>query len=183
MNNVEADGQLAALLKEYADMFESTTGSIKGHVAHLYFKPGALFKLNKAWPVPFAYRPLVEEELERLVQVGVLTPVDIAEFTTTPLVVVPKPNGRVRFCGDFKVSVNPHLNSQQYPMPTCYEVFQTLAGGKHFTKLDLADAYLQLEMDEESRRYVVFTTHKGLYRVNRFAFGLACAPAIFQAVI
>ena len=68
-------------------------------------------------------------------------------------------------------------------MPTCDEVFQTLAGGQHFTKLDLADAYLQLELDEESRRYVVYTTHKGLFRVNRLAFGLACAPAIFQAVI
>ena len=38
-------------------------------------------------------------------------------------------------------------------------------------------------MDEESRRYLVLTTHKGLFRVNRLAFGLACAPSIFQAVI
>lgn len=68
-------------------------------------------------------------------------------------------------------------------MPNCDEVFQKLAGGQHFTKLDLADANLELELDEESRRYVVITTHKGLYRVNRLAFGLACAPAIFQAVI
>lgn len=102
---------------------------------------------------------------------------------TTPLVVFPKPNGRVRVCGDFKVSVNPYLNVQQYPMPTCDEVFQKLAGGQRFTKLDLADAYLQLEMDEESKRYLVFTTHKGLYRVNRLAFGLSCAPTIFQSVI
>ena len=183
VNNVDAEDRLAALLNEFADVFEPSTGSIKSHTAHLYFKPGAVFKMNKARPVPFAYRPLVEEELDRLVKQGVLSPVEVAEFTTTPLVVVPKPNGRVRICGDFKVSVNPHLNVQQYPMPTCDEVFQMLAGGQHFTKLDLADAYLQLELDDESRRYVVFTTHKGLFRVNRLAFGLACAPAIFQAVI
>ena len=183
VNNIDADDRLASLLKEFEDVFAPTSGSIKGHVAHLHFKPDSVFKMNKARPVPYAYRPIVEEELERLVQQGVLTPVEVAEFTTTPLVVVPKPNGRVRLCGDFKVSVNPHLNVQQYPMPTCDEVFQTLAGGQHFTKLDLADAYLQLELDEESRRYVVYTTHKGLFRVNRLAFGLACAPAIFQAVI
>ena len=52
-------------------------------------------------------------------------------------------------------------------MPTCDEVFQKLRGGQQFTKLDLADAYLQLELDEESRRYTVFTTHKGLFRVNQ----------------
>ena len=183
VNNVDANSQLTALLKEFNDVFEPSTGFMKGHVGHLYFKPDAVFKMNKPPPVPYAYRPLVKEELERLVQEGVITPVDVAEYTTTPLFVVPKSNGRVRDCGDFKVSVNPHLNVQQYFMPTCDEVFQKLAGGQCFTKLDLADAYLQLEMGEESRRYLVFTTHKRLYRVNRLAFGLACAPAIFQSII
>ena len=139
--------------------------------------------MNRSRPVPYAFRPAVESELERLQLQGIIMPVDVAEYTNTPLVVVPKQNGAVRICGDFKVSVNPHLNVQNYPMPTCDEVFQKLCGGQHSTKLDLADAYLQLELDEESRRYTVFTTHKGLFRVNRLAFGLACAPAIFQSVI
>ena len=74
--------------------------------------------------MPYVYRQAVEDELERLSQQDVITPVDEAKFTTTPIVVVPLPNGTVRLCGDFKVSVNPHLNIQQYPMPTCDEVFQ-----------------------------------------------------------
>ena len=98
--------------------------------------------------MPYAYRQAVEDELERLSQQGVITAVNVAEFTTTPLVVVLKPNGTVTLCGDFKVSVNPHLNIQQYPMPTCEEVFQKLAGGLQFTKVDLSDAYLQLELDD-----------------------------------
>lgn len=61
--------------------------------------------------------------------------------------------------------------------------FPTLAGGQHFSKIDLADAYLQLELDEESCCQVVFTTHKGLFRVNYLTFRLACAPVIFKAVI
>ena len=182
INAINSEERLSELLREFIDVFESSTGCIKGYTGHLYFKEGAQFKINKARPLPYAHRPLVEE-LSRLVKAGVLTPIDVAEFTTTPLVVVPKSNGGIRICGDFKVSVNPHLHVQQYPMPTCNEVFQKLVGGRRFTKLDLADAYLQLEMDEESRRYLVYTTHKGLYRVNRLAFGLACAPAVFQSVI
>ena len=139
--------------------------------------------MNKPRQVPNAYRSLVEAQLERLAQQGVLTPVDVAEYRTTLLVIVPRPNGHVRVCGDFKVSINPHLNIQQYPMPTCDEMFQRLAGGQCFTKLALADDYLQLEMDKKSRRYLVFTAQKGLYRVNRLAFCLVCAPAIFQSVI
>ena len=183
VNSIDSNEQLSALLDEYADVFATATGCIRGHKAHLYFKDGAQFRMNKCRPVPYAFQPAVEKELERLQSQGIISPVDMAEFTTTPLVVVQKPNGAVRICGDFKVSVNPHLNVQHYPMPTCAEVFQKLRGGQHFTKLDLADAYLQLELDEESRRYTVFTTHKGLFRVNRLAFGLACAPAIFQSVI
>ena len=183
VNKIGEDNRLDAILMEFAEVFAPATGCIKGHRGHFYLKPESLFKMNKPRPVPFAYRPQVEAELDRLEKQGVLTPADVAEFTTTPLVVDPKSNGTVCICGDFKVSVNPHLNVQQYPMPTCEEVFQRLAGGTRFTKLDLADAYLQLEMDEESCRYLVFTTHKGLYRVIRLAFGLACAPAIFQSVI
>ena len=175
------DAQLSALLHEFSDVIEDRdeVGCIKGHRAHLYFKPDTEFRINKARPVPYAYRPLVEKELERLQQRGIITKVEVAEFTTIPLVVVPKPNGTVRVCGDFKVSLKPHLNVQQYPMPTSDEVFNKLAGGECFTKLDLADAYLQLELDEESRRYTVFTSHKGLFRVNHLTFGLSAAPAIF----
>ena len=125
----------------------------------------------------------MESELQRLVNLGVLTPIDKAEYSNTPLVAVLKPNGAVRICGDFKVSLNPHLNAQRYPLPTVTEVLQTAAGGQRFFKIDLADAYLQVELDEESRKYVVITTHKGLFQMNRLAFGLSAAPAIFQSII
>lgn len=77
-----------------------------------------------------------------------------------------KPNGAVRLCGDFKVSLNPNLNPQLYPMPTVNEVLSTAAGGERFTKLDLADAYLQVPFDDESRKYVVLTSNKDLFIVN-----------------
>lgn len=133
--------------------------------------------------MPYASRLQIEAEFKQLCNQEVITPVDVAEYTTTPLIVVSKPNNTVRLCCNFKVSVNPHINVQQYPMPTCSEVFHALAGGTHFTKLDLADASLQLKIDEESKKYVVFTIYKGLYCVNRLAFSLTCAPAIFQLVI
>eukprot|EP00731_Ephydatia_muelleri_P000635 Em0001g635a len=68
----------------------------------------------------------------------------------------------------------------QYPLPKPSDLFAALSGGKWFTKLDLAQAYTQMELDEVSRQFVAINTHRGLYRYTRLPFGIASAPAIFQ---
>ena len=52
-----------------------------------------------------------------------------------------------------------------------------------FTKLDLTQAYQQVILDTESRRYVTINTHKGLYQYTRLPFGVASAPALFQQLM
>lgn len=63
------------------------------------------------------------------------------------------------------------------------DLFSTLAGGKLFTKLDLKQAYQQLEVDESSQEYLTINTHKGLYRHTRVPFGVSSAPSIIQATM
>ena len=52
-----------------------------------------------------------------------------------PIVAVPRPNGAVRICGDYKVTVNPVLQVDQYPVPKAEDLFATLSSGQKFTKL------------------------------------------------
>ena len=59
---------------------------------------------------------------------------------------------KVRLCGDFKVTLNPPLKTDVYPFPLPEELFQKLNGGHKFTKLDLAEAYLQIPLDENLQR-------------------------------
>ena len=159
---------LTTLLAEYGDLFDTATlPPIKGFKAHLHIKPNSIFKLFKPRPVPYALRPKVEAELERLESLGIISKVETAEFSTTPIEPVLKPNGQVRICGDFKVSVNQYLDLIQYLLPHIEEVFERLSGGTVFCKFDLPDAYLQVELDDESKGHVVITTHRGLYRYNR----------------
>ncbi|PIO60094.1 hypothetical protein TELCIR_18417 [Teladorsagia circumcincta] len=63
------------------------------------------------------------------------------------------------------------------------DIFASLNGGTIFSQIDLSDAYLQLELSEESKRKVVINTHKGLFRYNRLPFGIKTAPGIFQQVM
>ena len=86
----------------------------------------------------------------------------------------------VRICGDFKLSINPVSSLDSYPIPKVKDLFSTLSGGKVFTKLDLQQAYQQLELDENSKQYVVINTHRGLFWYNRLPLGVWSATGIFQ---
>lgn len=130
----------------------------------------------KARPVPFSLRPKVGAEIDGLLEAGILSKVDRSEWAT-PLVPIIKKDSLVRLCGDFKVSVNPKLQVDQYPLPHVEDIFIAMTEGQHFSKIDLKQAYLQLPVEEASKPYLTINTHKGLYRYNRLVFGIASAPA------
>ena len=112
-------------------------------------------------------------------ETGILEKVSHSAWAS-PVVTVPKKDGRVRLCGDYKVSVNRSLHVDQHPLPTPEELFSTLTGGQQFSILDLSQVYQQLLLEPSSRELTTISTHRGLYRYTRLPFGIASAPAIFQ---
>jgi hypothetical protein len=147
--------------------------------ATLSIKPQTTPKFIKARPIPFAMRPKVEKELEKLERDGIISKIEISDWSS-PIVPVLKKDGSVRICGDFKVTVNQVLQVDQYPLPRIDDIFATLAGGRKFTKLDIRQAYLHMPLDDDSKKLLTINTHKGLYEYNRLTFGIASAPSIWQ---
>ena len=163
-------------------LFKSQLGCCNTFKATLSLREGALPKYCKVRKLPFALKPIVGAELDRLEKEQVLEKVTHSDWAT-PLVVVRKPGGKVRLCGDFKVTLNPALKTDVYPFPLPEELFQKLNGGHKFSKLDLAEAYLQIPLDKESADLAVINTHQGLYKYKRLPFALSCAPAVFQKLM
>ena len=174
--------EVEKLITKYSSLFDDTLDTIKGVKAHLEMKPNSTPKFFKPRPVPFALKDKIGEELKRLEKLGVLEKIEFSDWAT-PIVPVLKPDGSVQICSDYKVTINPCLEVQEYPIPTAEELFAQLNGGEKFSKIDLSAAYHQVLLDDESRKYVTINTHLGLYRYTRLPFGVAASPAIFQKTV
>ena len=170
---------LSAIMREYSEVFSDEMGTLKGMKAHLTVSPEAKPKFMKARPVPFAKRPQVEEKLQLLEKAAIIEKVKYSKWAC-PIVTPPKKDGGLRICGDFKTTVNPVLEADKYPLPRIEEIFANLSGGVKFSKIDLRQAYLQMEVDENSQEYLTINTHLGLYRYKRLAYGIKTAPSIWQ---
>ena len=136
----------------------------------------------KPQPVPFAIKDAISQELDRLEKQGIISKVPHSQWAT-PIVPVPKKDGKFHICGDYKVTVNQALSVEEFPLPTPEELFSTLSSGKIFSKLDLSQAYLQLPIEDNSKPYLTINTHQGLYAYNQLPFGISSAPAIFQKLM
>ena len=160
-------------------VFKPGVGMLKEYKAHIFIDPSVPPKFCKASSLPYAMKPLVEAQLDKLVQEGILSPIEHSEWAA-PIVPVMKADCQsVRICGDFKQTVNKASPLDKYPIPKIEDLFSQLAGGQKFTKLDMSQVYQQICLDDESKKYVVINTSKGLLQYNRLPFGISSAPGIF----
>ena len=113
----------------------------------IFFKPKS---------VPFAIREATETIKKWLEVEGLIETVPHSKWAVP---VVSKGDGKIRTCGDYKVTVNQSLQVDQYPLPKSEDLFTSLAGGAKFLKIDLTQAYLQLQLEEESKEFVTVNTH------------------------
>ena len=163
-------------------MFQESLATLVGYQAQIHIDQTGTPKFCKARLVLYAYQELVNKELDRLVEQGIITPVPFADWAA-PIVPVLKSSSdkqSVRICGDFKRTVNQASKVDKYPIPKMEDLFTSLSS---FTTLDMSQAYQQLLLDEPNKKLVVINTPKGLFQYNRLLFGIASTPGIFQRVI
>lgn len=133
--------------------------------------------------VPFALREKVELELDiGLERDGIISKVNTSNWGS-PLVVIPKPDGNVRLCVDYKIGVNPQLEPAHYPIKRIDEIFNTLKNSTYFCKIDMYKAYLHVRVDEDSKQIQTISTHRGVYQMNRLSFGIKTAPSEFNRIL
>ena len=137
------------ILTEFKELFGSSPGLYNKKEIKLYLRNDTKPIALRPRHVPFALKDKVEREIERLVSLGHLERVESSECAT-PIIPVLKSNCQVRICGDFKLTINPHIEFAKRPFPKIDDIFHVLQKGTSYTQLDLPHAYMQIPIDEES---------------------------------
>ncbi|XP_036318832.1 uncharacterized protein K02A2.6-like [Rhagoletis pomonella] len=112
---------------------------------------------------------------EGLTNAGIWKPIKFSNWAS-PIVLAQKADGSIRICGDFKQVVNAQIDIERFPLPTREALFHAIRHGKQFSKIDLKDAYLQMELDDDSKTIMVVNTPLGLFQYQRLPYGIASAP-------
>ena len=138
---------------------------------------------HKLRPIPLARRQYLEQEVERLMSVGAVSPADPGACPyASRTVIAPKKDGSLRMCVDYR-DVNAQTIKDSFPLPRIDQVWPLICRAKYFASLDLIMGYYQVEVDPKDRAKTAFLTHRGLYVYNVMPFGLCNAPATFQRLM
>lgn len=112
---------------------------------------------------------------------GIIEPVKGFSRWVSPLVIVPKGDD-IRICVDMR-QANQAIIREKHPLPTMDDMLPNLRNSKWFSRLDIRNAFHQVEISEHSRDITTFISRKGLFRYTRLMFGISCAPELFQKVM
>ncbi|XP_058032651.1 uncharacterized protein K02A2.6-like, partial [Ahaetulla prasina] len=143
------------LMDEFEDVFKDCLGKYKGTPISFNLDPQVAPIRLKARRVPFALKPKIDREIDKLVSQGILVPVDHAKWET-PIVTPVKPDGSIRICADYKATLNKALQKSAYPVPVVQHLLHSLGQGH------------------------TIVTHRGAFKCTRLQFGVSVAPGLFQ---
>lgn len=152
---------------------------MQGIKAQIHLNPDAVPVFQPVRRIPVPLEEAVNRKIDQLLRRDIIEPKVGPTSWVSPLVIVGKANGEPRLCLDLR-RVNEAVLREHHPMPVVDDYIMRLGRGRVWSKLDIREAFLQVELAEESRDATTFITSRGLFRFKRLPFGLVTAPELFQ---
>lgn len=165
------------VLAEYADVFKGVGRLKDTYTIQIDESVRPVVHAPRRVPVPL--REQLREKLDELVADAIIAPVTEATDWVSSMVVVQKPNGKIRLCLDPK-DLNTAIRREHYPIPTIEEVSTRMKQARFFTVMDAKNGFWQISLDDKSSMLTCFNTPFGRYRWLRMPFGINSAPEIWQ---
>ena len=171
--------EIRQILEEFSDVFSdvpSKTHVIEHSIELQDKKP--IFR--KPYPLSFSSEKIIREEVQSMLAMDIIEKSDSPY--SSPIVLVKKKDGKVRFCIDYR-QINLQTLPICVPIPDVDLLFAKLSKAKYFTKFDLCKGYWQIPIAEEYRHITAFQAAGNLWQFKTMPFGLKTAPATFNRMM
>ena len=132
--------------------------------------------------IPLALKSKLKEELQRMIKLDIIEPVEKPTDWVNALVIVSKLNCKMRICLDPR-PLNKAIKRQHHELPTAEEIISEMSGAQFFTKLDASNGYWQIKVVNENAALLTFGTPFGRYHFKRLPFGIYSASEVFQVEV
>ncbi|KAL7839440.1 hypothetical protein SRHO_G00260980 [Serrasalmus rhombeus] len=133
---------------------------------------------------PYRVHPVKRRQMSRevdyLLDNGLAVP--SCSAWSSPCLLVPKPDGTVRFCTDYR-KVNAVTKPDSFPLPRMEDCVDKVGSALYVSKLDLLKGYWQVPLTPRAAEVSAFVTPDSFLQYTVMAFGLRNAPATFQRLM
>jgi Reverse transcriptase (RNA-dependent DNA polymerase). len=211
--NKQQQLSLLHLLQKYEALFDGTLGKWNTDPVNIELREDAKPVSSRNYPVPKINKETFRKDLLRLVDIGVLTPVQDSEWGT-PVFIIPKDDGTVRFITDYRkvnklIKRKPYplpriantlqelegfqfasaldldmlIKRKPYPLPHIANTLQELEGFQFASALDLNMGYYTIRLTPGAKDLTTIVTEFGKFRYNILPMGMCCSGDVFQAKV
>jgi len=179
------------LIVEQIEINSSLSGfcNLRESTVHLPVDPIFVEKgYRPQYKIPFAAQDAVTEQVQKWFDAGKITlaPPNCPYNSSLTIAVKKDSYGKFngyRICLDTRMLNKSITQADRFQLPYIRDVLERFYGCKYFGEIDLSEAYLQFQLDEESQPYTAFTWNGRQYMFVGCPFGISLLPSYFQRVM
>jgi cell fate (sporulation/competence/biofilm development) regulator YlbF (YheA/YmcA/DUF963 family) len=184
INYDNLDPKQRAVINQIRDEFQRLSAKGLGRttaITHVINTEGSLPIKQRYYPVSPAIQQRMKGEIERMLALDVIE--ESSSPWSSPLVMVNKPNGKIRLCLDSR-KLNSVSKKDQYPLPYVSNILDRLGEARFLSSIDLREAFWQIPLEENSKEATAFVAPGiGFYQFKVLPYGLHNATQTMQRLM